>query len=109
MRRVLETYFPREIQGSNLDKSSATKLPLGNIVWQSGQGERSNLTEGTDIKLLEGLCSSRPDGQTKFPVGSFGSAGRILFTSLNFLGKLGFRCEVYIQSAANMQLAISFN
>ena len=44
---------PREIQAGKLDESSATKLPQGHLVWQSGQGEHSpegNLTEGTEGK-----------------------------------------------------------
>ena len=32
---------PREIQAGKLDESSATKLPQGHLVWQSGQGEHS--------------------------------------------------------------------
>ena len=39
-----------------LNESSATKLPWGNLVWQSGLGEHSpesNLTEVTKVKLPE--------------------------------------------------------
>ena len=58
--------FPKEIQASKLDKSSATKLPYGNLVWQSGQGEQSPEGNLTEVKLPEN-CT-----------------GRVLFTSLNF-------------------------
>ena len=46
--------FPRVIQASKSNESSATKLPWGNLVWQSGLGEHSpesNLTEVTKVKL----------------------------------------------------------
>ena len=62
IHRIYDEYqkpnFPSEIQAGKLDESSATKLPLGNLVWQSGQGEHSpegNLTEGTEVKLPEVL------------------------------------------------------
>ena len=66
--------FPKEIQASKLDESSATKLPKENLVWQSGQGEHSpegNLNEGAQVKLPEGLCSPRPDCRDQIARGQF--------------------------------------
>ena len=70
IQRIQDQYwklnFPREIQASKLDESSATKLPWGNLVWQSGQGEHS--PEGN---LTEGLCARGPEYRSQYPVGSF--------------------------------------
>ena len=77
--------FPREIQAIKLDECNATKLPFGCFVRQSGQREHSpegNLTDGTQVKLPEGLCSPRPVCHTKLPAGSSGCTGLVLFTSL---------------------------
>ena len=69
IHRIYDEYrkpdFPREIQASKLDESSATLVP--------------------SVKLSSGLCSPWSDCQTKF-----GCTGLVLFTSLNFTCEIRF-------------------